>query len=51
MYEKEINRVRVAILKGLNDSSRNLLINKIKNNRPMAIMRNDNIQVVMARNL
>lgn len=51
MYEKEINRVRVAILKGLHDSSRNLLSNKIKSNRPIAIMRDNRVQVVPARSL
>lgn len=51
MYEQEINRVRVAILKGLTDSSRNLLNAKIKNNRPIAIMRDDRLQVIPARSL
>ena len=51
MYEQEISRVRVAILKGLTDSSRNLLNTKIKNNRPIAIMRDDKVQVILASNL
>ena len=51
MYEKEITRVRTAILKGLLDSSMNLLNTKIKTNRPIAIARNNRIQVIPARNL
>jgi len=51
MYEKEITRVRTAILKGLLDSSKNLLHAKIRANRPIAVFRNNQIQVVPARNL
>lgn len=51
MYEKEINKVRVAILKGLNGSSRNMLDSKIKSNRPIAIFRDEKVQVIPARNL
>lgn len=51
MYEKEINRVRVAILKGLMDSSKNLLNTKIKTNRPMAIMRDNRVQVIPASHI
>ena len=51
MYEKEITRVRTAILKGLLDSSKNLLNTKIRANRSMAIVRNNRIQVVPARSL
>lgn len=51
MYEKEITKVRTAILKGLLDSSKNLLNMKIRNNRPIAIVRNNRMQVVPARSL
>lgn len=51
MYEKEITRVRVAILKGLMDSSKNLLKNKIKTNRPIAVMRDNQVQVIPARHI
>ena len=51
MYEKEITRVRTAILKGLLDSSKNLLSAKIRTNRPMAIVRNNRMQVIPARSL
>lgn len=51
MSAQEISKVRIAILKGLNDSSKNLLNMKIKNDRSMAISRNDQVLVVPARTL
>jgi hypothetical protein len=51
MYEKEIQKVRVAILKGLSASSKCMLNNKIKSNSLIAITRDDKVQVVPARNL
>ena len=50
MCNQEISKVRVAILKGLTDSSRNLLNAKIKNNRPIAVMRDNRVQVIPAGN-
>ncbi len=51
MYEKEINRVRTAVLRGLLGSSKNLLSTKIRANRPIAVVRDNRVQVVPARSL
>jgi hypothetical protein len=51
MSAQEISKLRVTILKGLNDSSKNLLNMKIQNNRSVAISRDDQVLVIPARNL
>lgn len=51
MSAQEISKVRIAILKGLNDSSKNLLNTKVQNNRSIAISRNDQVVVIPAKNL
>jgi hypothetical protein len=48
MKEQEIKRLRVAILKGISDSSKSLINAKVLNNRPVTIMRENKIQLVPA---
>ncbi|MDR3047003.1 MAG: hypothetical protein LBU51_05220 [Bacteroidales bacterium] len=51
MYEKEIKKVRLAVMNGLLASSKNLVSTKIRNNRPIAVIRDNCLQVVPACNL
>ncbi|MEG1556159.1 MAG: hypothetical protein RR356_05485 [Bacteroidales bacterium] len=49
MYEDEIKKQRVAILKGLATSAKLMLSNKIKNNSFIAITKDNQVQVVRAQ--
>ena len=46
MKETEIQRLRRKIIKGLADSTGKMLEEKVKSRTPIAIMRNDRVEVL-----
>lgn len=48
MSETEIQRLRVKIIKGLSISSHKLIDQKVRNHAPIAIMKDNQIEVIDA---
>ena len=49
MYEKELQKLRRAILKGVSASSRHLLASKVKSQQPIAVYNVDHVEIMNAK--